>query len=146
MRPQYILAVLVVLLGATFGTKERPHLPCEYPETISRKYSNTAFSMSSDAMKQRATKRVDLSGSLKQVDIRDAVRVDVLVGADGKVVCAKGAYGHPMLLSGVVEAVRQWRFKPVKENNLPVAYVGKLDFALCNIVCGKGGSSMTLLK
>jgi hypothetical protein len=146
MRPQYILAVLVVLLGASFGTKERPRLPCEYPETVSRRYPNTAFSMSSDAMKQRATKRVDLSGSLKQVDIRGTVGVDVLVGADGNVVCAKGVYGHPMLLSGVVEAVRRWRFKPVKENNVPVAYVGKLDFALCNIGCGKGGSSMTLLK
>ena len=72
--------------------------------------------------------------------------VDVLVGADGNVVCARGVCGHPMLLSGVVEAVRQWRFRPVKENNVPVAYVGKLDFTLCNIGCGKEGPLMTLLK
>jgi hypothetical protein len=146
MKPQYILAFIVVLSGPSFGTKERPHLQCEYSGTVSRKYPNTAFSMSSDVMKQRATKRVDLSGPAKQRDIRGIVAVDVLVGTDGSVVCAHGSYGHPVLLKDVEEAVRQWRFKPLKEHNVPVAYVGRLDFALCNVGCGEAGSSMTLLK
>ena len=137
MKPWYILAVLVALSGASFGTKERPHLPCEYSGTVSRKYPNTAFSMSSDVMQQRATKRVDLSGHAKQLDIRGVVAVDVLVGTDGNVVCVHGFCGYPMLLKDVEEAVRQWRFKPLKENNVPVAYVGRLDFALCNIGCGQ---------
>jgi hypothetical protein len=124
MKPQYILTFLVVLSGASFGTKERPHLPCEYSGTVSRKYPNTAFSMSSDVMKKRVTKRVDLSGPAKQLDIRGIVAVDVLVGTDGNVVCAHGFYGHSVLLKDVEEAVRQWRFKPLKENDVPVAYVG----------------------
>jgi len=146
MKSQYILAFLVVLSGASFGTKERTHLPCEYSGSVSRKYPNTAFSMSSDVMKQRAIKRVDLSGPAKQLDIRGTVAVDVLVGTDGNVVCVHGFYGHPVILKDVEEAVQQWRFKPLKENNVPVAYVGNLDFALCNIGCGEAGSSMTLLK
>jgi len=141
-----MLALILVLSGVSFGTKERPHLPCEYSGTVSHKYPNTAFSMSSDAMKQRATKRVDFSGAAKQLDIRGIVAVDVLVDTDGSVVCVHGFYGHPMLLKDVEEAVRQWTFKPLKENSVPVAYVGKLDFALCNTGCGQSGSSMTLLK
>jgi len=141
-----MLTVLLALSGVSFGTKERPHLPCEYLGTVSRNYPNTAFAMSSDAIKQRATKRVDLSGPVKQRDIRGTVGVDVLVGIDGNVVCVQGFYGHPMLLKDVEEGVQKWRFKPLKENNTPVAYVGKLYFALCNIACGEEGSSMTLLK
>ena len=121
-------------------------MPCEYSGTVSRKYPNSAFAMSADAMKQRATKRVDFSGPAKQRDIRGIVGVDVLVGTDGNVVCVRGFYGHPVLLKDVEEAVRQWRFKPLKEHNAPVAYVGKIYFALCNIGCGEEGSSMTLLK
>jgi len=146
MKPQYILAVLLVLSGVSVGTKERPHLPCEYSGTVSSKYPNTAFSMSSDAMKKRATKRVDLSRAAKQLDFRGIVALDVLVGTDGNVVCVHGFYGHPMLLKDVEEAVRQWRFKPLKQNRVPVAYAGKLYFTLCNIGCGEAGPSMTLLN
>jgi hypothetical protein len=53
------------------------------------------------------------------------------------VVCTAGYYGHPMVLKDVEEAVRQWTFKPLRENNKPVAYVGKLDFTLCNVGCAE---------
>jgi hypothetical protein len=96
-------------------------------------------------MKARATQRVDLSGPAKQRDIRGNVGVDVLVGPDGAVICTAGYLGHPMVLKDVEEAVRQWKFKPLKENNQPVAFVGSLYFALCNIGCTEAGRSMTLL-
>jgi len=146
MRLPLLLVVLLALSGESFGTNEKPRLPCEYSGAVSRKYPNTAFAMPSDAMKQRATKRVDFPLPVKQIDIRGMVAVDVLVGNDGNVVCVQGFYGHPMLLKYVEDAVEQWKFKPLKENSSPVAYVGKLDFALCNIGCGEAGSSMSLLK
>jgi hypothetical protein len=146
MKPRHIFALLLALSGITFATKEKPHLPCEYAGNVSRKYPNTAFAMLSEAMKQRATKRVDLSGLAKQVDITGTVGLDVLVDIDGSVVCAKGFYGHPVILKDVEEAVRQWKFKPLKEHGTPVAYAGTLYFELCNLGCGKKGMSMTLLK
>ena len=109
-------------------------------------------------MKQHATKRVDLSGSLKQVDIRGTVGVDVLVGADGSVVCARGVCGPPILLSAVVEAVRRCRFKPLNENNVSVVTSGSLILPyvtsakasqglgvalVISAECSKEGSSMT---
>src|SRR5438552_1727295 len=101
--------------------------------------------MSSDAMKTRAPQRVDLSGPAKQLDIRGEVGVDVLVGPDGAVICAAGCLGHPIVRKDVEEAVRQWKFKPLKENNKPVAFVGSLHFALCNIGCTEEGRAMSLL-
>ncbi len=101
--------------------------------------------MSSDAMKARATQRVDLSGPAKQRDIRGDVGVDVLVGPDGAVICTAGYLGHPIVLKDVEEAVRRWKFKPLKEDNKPVAFVGSLHFALCNIGCTEARRSMTLL-
>jgi len=97
-------------------------------------------------MKARATKRVDLAGPAKQRDIRGDVGVDILVGPDGSVICAVGFHGHPMLLKDVEEAVRQWKFKPLNERNKPVAFVGTLYFALCNVGCTEAGRSMTLLN
>jgi TonB family protein len=97
-------------------------------------------------MKKRATKKVDISGPMRQADIRGTVVVDVLVGPDGSVVCAQDIHGHPMLLREVEEALRSWRFKPLIQDNAPVAYVGQIDFMLCNINCGKQGPAMTLLK
>ncbi len=146
MKPHHVIVLFLALSCVSLGTKERPHLPCEYSGKVSRKYPNTSFAMRSEAMKQRATKRVDFSGPAEQADIRGTVGVDVLVGSDGSVVCVKGFYGHPMVLKDVEEAVRLWKFKPLKEYDLPVAYVGKLYFDLCNIGCGKEGPSMTLLK
>lgn len=140
------IAVIVTLSGSALASKERPHLPCEYSGTVSRKYPNTALALRSDAMKQRATKKVDISGPAKQADIRGTVIVEVLVGPDGNVVCAKGVYGHPMLLSAVEDAVRLWKFKPITQNKAPIAYVGQIDFTLCNIGCGPQETSMTLLK
>lgn len=146
VRSHHLLIVLLALSGGSFGTKERPHLPCEYSGRVSRKYSNTAFAMPSDLMKRRATKQVDLAAPAKQHDFRGYVGVDVLVGPDGSVVCSAGSYGHPMVVKDVEEAVRHWKFKPLKENDKAVAYVGRLDFALCNVGCTEAGFSMTLLN
>jgi hypothetical protein len=47
MRLSLLLVVLLALSGGSFGTKEKPHLPCEYSGAVSRKYPNTAFAMAS---------------------------------------------------------------------------------------------------
>lgn len=141
-----LMLVVLILYSNSVGTKQTPTLPCAYDGAVSRKYPNKAFAMSSDAMKSRAIQRIDLSDSAKQRDIRGDVGVDVLVGPDGAVICTAGYLGHPMVLKDVEEAVRQWKFKPLIENNKPVAFVGNLHFSLCNIGCTEAGRSMTLLR
>jgi outer membrane biosynthesis protein TonB len=97
-------------------------------------------------MKQRATRKADISARAKQFDVRGTVLLEVLVGPDGNVICTHGAIGHPMLLHEIEAAVRQWAFTPLKESKKRVAYVGNFDFTLCNIGCASEELKMTLLK
>ncbi len=97
-------------------------------------------------MKSRATHKVDLSNFIRQLDISGNAVVDVLVGPSGEVVCMKTTATLPLIRPEVEKALGSWRFKPAEVNGRPVAYVGRLQFTLCNILCGDEGNSMTLLK
>jgi hypothetical protein len=98
-------------------------------------------------MKKRATHKVDLdSPMLKQLDFKSTMIVSVLVGPSGDVVCAKSISGIPFALEPVAKAVRAWTFKPEKRKGKPVAYLGQLDFLLCNTDCGEEPFGVTLLK
>lgn len=97
-------------------------------------------------MLRRAVRKVDLSGPIKQADIKATVILDLIVDASGDVACVKAGAAHPLVKKPVEQALQQWRFKPQTVNGKPVAYVGSLRFDLCNISCGSGGPSMTLLN
>ncbi|MGD0903882.1 MAG: energy transducer TonB [Terracidiphilus sp.] len=100
-------------------------------------------------MKKRITFEVDVDApilKLKQLDFYGTVVVEVLVGASGEVVCAKSVGGIPFTLEPVERAVRAWTFKPEKQNGKPVAYLGQLDFLLCNGECRGKDAGVTLLK
>jgi hypothetical protein len=97
-------------------------------------------------MKERAIHKVDVSGFMGRTDIRGSATIDVLVAPTGKVFCEKTLDGAPIIRDEVEKALRAWTFKPSKMNGEPVAYVGRMEFFLCNISCGEQGFSMTLLK
>ncbi len=101
----------------------------------------------SDEMKKLATHKVDLdSPVLKQLDFRSSVIVAVLVGASGDVVCVKTISGIDFARQPVEKALRGWTFVPKNQNGKPVAYLGQLDFLLCNLGCGDEAFGVTLLK
>lgn len=97
-------------------------------------------------MKQRATHKVDVGDFLNQVEIKGTVIVDVLVGTSGEVVCVKSLNVHPIIRVEVEKALKSWKFKAAEVNGKRIAYLGRLEFTLCNLNCGDKGSSMTLLK
>jgi len=45
-------------------------------------------------------------------NIQGTVRVDIMIGADGKVFWAKGSGAHPLLVEAAENNVRQWVFGP----------------------------------
>lgn len=100
----------------------------------------------SDEMEARPTHKQDIFGAIKQADIKGTAIVDVLVAPDGHVVCAKGLTGHPMVRASVEDALRKWTFSPAEIDGRRVAYVGRMEFTLCNISCGESGPSMTIVK
>jgi protein TonB len=48
------------------------------------------------------------------------VRLDALIGTDGRVYDLKVISGHPMLVQAATDAVRQWRYEPTLLNGRPV--------------------------
>lgn len=97
-------------------------------------------------MKQRATSKEDLSAFMKQLDFRSTMVLNVLVSDSGEVACVKTISGIPMARKPTEEAVRHWKFRVATTAGKPVAYMGWLEFTLCNINCGSEGYSVTLLK
>ena len=72
--------------------------------------------------------------------------VEVLVGTSGEVVCMKTISGIPFARKPVEAALQEWKFKPEMLDGKPVAYLGQLNFLLCNLDCGKEAFGVTLLK
>lgn len=128
------------------GQVPSPKLPCDFSGDLLRNAQGKIARYNSEEMKQRTTAKTDVDGFIKQLDISTVVLVNVLVDPSGQVICAKSLTGLPMVQKPVEKALRSWKFKPETLNGRPVAYLGLLQFKLCNTSCGEEGPSMTLLK
>ena len=128
------------------GQSLQPKMPCTFNGKLLRDSEGRIVRYESDEMTRRAIAKVDLKGFIKQVDIRTEIIVDVLVGDSGEVVCTKSLVGLQIARKPTEEALQSWRFKTATEEGKPVAYLGRLEFTLCNTSCGDEGPSMTLLK
>jgi hypothetical protein len=50
------------------------------------------------------------------------------------------------ILRQLSDALRLWKFTPLQVNDGHLAYLGRMQFTLCNINSGSDGPSMTILK
>lgn len=138
--------LLFVACTLTAAGQSGLKLPCDYSGNMLRKPTGDIIRFNSEEMKARATRKVDISDFMKRVDLKGTAIIDVLVGPSGDVVCAKTLLGHPIFSGEVEKAVHAWTFKPEKVNGEAVAYVGRMQFYLCNISCGDQGISMSIVK
>jgi hypothetical protein len=144
MRP-LLCVTLLALCGVAFGQTDIK-TPCEYRGELLHDSQGSIMLFTSDSMKAKATHKQDISGAIKQWDIKGTAIVDVLAAPDGSVVCTKSLTGHPMIRKSVEDALRRWKFSPATMDGTKVAYVGRMEFALCNISCGDAGPSTAILK
>jgi hypothetical protein len=141
-----MLPIAIVLLAGVAFAQPETTLPCAYSDVVLRKSGGKIALLTSDEMKARATHKQDISGAIKQVDIKGTTIVDVLVAPDGHVVCTKCIIGHPIIQKAVEDALRQWKFTPKELEGKRVAYMGRMVFSLCQISCGDSGPSMTIVN
>jgi hypothetical protein len=142
-----LCTVIAVCLAPLATAQTKPHsLPCDFSGELLHEDKGKPVWFTSDQMKSRATQREEIGPMLKQADIKGAAIVDVLVNASGGVACVKSLAGHPMIRAGVEKALKKWTFKTATDGGHAVAYLGEMEFSLCNISCGDAGPSMTLLK
>lgn len=121
-------------------------LPCPFSGDILRASDGGFAVLTSDDMKHKALHRVEISASAKQWDVKGTVIVEVLVGGDQSVLCVKPISGPMQLLAPVADAVRSWHFMGILVDGKKVAYFGRMEFRLCNILCGDAGPSMTIAE
>jgi hypothetical protein len=138
--------VFVLLWLPLTAQGPKPELPCSYKGDLLRDKKRELIRFNSTEMKKRAVQKKDVNGFTKQADIKGTVIADVLVGPDGNVQCIKMYPAHPLLVHSVGEALRDWRFSPEKRNGTFVAYLGRLEFHLCNTNCGKNEFQMSIVK
>jgi hypothetical protein len=142
----YCLVALMSFSTLVLGQSKPRPLPCDLSEKLLRDHDGKLLWFTSDQMKKRATHRVDIGPVLKQADIKDTAIVDIIVNPSGTVACVKSLIGLPMVRLEVEKALRGWMFTSASMEGKPVAYVGEIEFSLCNLSCGEEGPSMTLLK
>lgn len=146
MRLRTVLPFGVLLLAGVAFAQTEPKLPCKYDDVVLHKPDGKIALLTSDDMKSKAIHKQDISGPIKQWDIKGTTIVDVLVAPDGHVICTKSLIGHPIIRKSVEDALSKWKFTPVDVGGEKVAYVRRMEFTLCNISCGESGPSMTILK
>jgi protein TonB len=54
----------------------------------------------------------------KRMNLVGTVKVEALIGPDGKVKNVNVVGGHPILVSATVDAVKEWRYEPSKSETV----------------------------
>lgn len=63
----------------------------------------------------------------KQARIQGVVRLNAIIGSDGKIANLTVVSGHPLLIPSALEAVKQWVYQPTLLNGEPVEVVTQID-------------------
>jgi outer membrane biosynthesis protein TonB len=86
---------------------------------------------------ERATRRVmpTYPALLRQARIEAHGRIKILIGASGEVSCAVALYGHPLVVPSVLDAVKQWRFRPYEVSGKRTPVLAYFDFCFSSSGC-----------
>jgi TonB family protein len=79
-------------------------------------------------IKKLVIKRVEpnFPAAAKAVGARGKVLLLIIVNEDGKVLKAKAVAGHPLLRAASETAVRFWEFTPIRNDEKPIKFGGKV--------------------
>lgn len=144
-----VVGILVLLMAfmAARAQSASVRLPCAFDGALLLDDHGAIVRFDSDGMKKRATHKEDLPGLFKMIDGRAVVYIDVLVGPRGEVICSKAITDANGIFGNAVEkAMAGWTFEPAKRRGKPIAYLGRMQFTLCNSGCRDGEWGMTLLR
>jgi len=131
-----VIPLLPGLLGAqneTSGSrnvvKQSPEPPCKATVALLSKDGKPSW-LTTQQLVERASHCEapifpPLAGTAR---IEGMVTLSVLVDEKGEVSCIKVITGHPLLLSGAIDAARKWKFRPMTEDGKPVGFYGVLRF------------------
>ena len=116
----FVQCVMAVALGFLFvtptvaqeGSKKAPE---KSEQPVLRKIKSRA-----QPMYPELARRMKLSGTVK---------LELIIGPDGKVKSAKVLGGHPLLAESALDAVRRWVYEPAHDQTVQVVDVKFYDGA-----------------
>jgi TonB family protein len=65
---------------------------------------------------------------MEKLGIAGTVVLEATISPEGKVTTLKAISGHPMLISSVIDAVRQWKYKPFLQGGRPIAVITRVEW------------------
>jgi hypothetical protein len=75
-----------------------------------------------------SVKHIEMAPSQgNHVNIHGDAVIDLVVGKNGIVQCAKAVSGHPIALAQLIGRVQKWRFKPLVMDNIARSFCGRLS-------------------
>jgi hypothetical protein len=85
--------------------------------------------LDSQELQRRAHKKTSpqAPGTLGKNNLHGTVRLQVLVGKDGAVECARAIEGHPVAISPAITAIQDWVFEPYTLDGEPHAVLGEIS-------------------
>ena len=128
-----LLVCVLFLLSTNEVQSTQKKLPCDIEsKKLLRNSKGIPLWFSSKQMMEKVIECVptQFPPTGKGLRIEGIVIAEVLVSSEGNVQGVRAIKGHPLVRSGVAEAVRHWKFKPVVVRGEPVAFLGRLRFVL----------------
>ncbi len=112
----FTFALTAALVPVAHGQPTATHEPpCEFSGALFRTDTGTLQWYSSEQMKARAIRKVDLSTQFRaMMDLRSMFVVDVLVDPESKVHCVEWIMGVQVARASIESALHQWVFIPQK--------------------------------
>ena len=113
----------IVLLLASFvaaQTPESPKPPAPQKDAVSPRDLPRRVRISSSAAERALLKKVEPKYPATEARISGAVVLHIILSKAGDVQSIELVSGHPMLVPPIMDAVRQWKYKPFLLNGDPV--------------------------
>jgi Gram-negative bacterial TonB protein C-terminal len=126
-----VLASALVAAAQTPIPKASAEVPCFKAFHVARGADGKSIVLSTRELDEMATHRVMPAPprlALMAARIEGSVCMKILIGESGEVKCIAVVHGHPLLITHLPEAVKQWRFRPYRISGRPIAVLGFLDF------------------
>jgi hypothetical protein len=102
--------------------------PCLKDKNILRDPDDSPVVLEYDELQRRAIQRAEPEWP-KGAKPGYATSIEILIGADGRVLCIAFEPDYEDSISQAVHAAyRKWRFQPILENGAPIAAIGILEF------------------
>ena len=126
--PVFDAAPQVHLPGDPIG--KWPYKPCVEVKEVSARIELDTIHLADFGVPPSRRVEPECPALASHLRIKGTIVLDVTVGKDGTVEQIRYVSGHPMLVAGAMDAVKQWTWKPFLLNGRPVRAVSNLGMQI----------------